>query len=105
MNDPPEIARAAEPILVMRGIGKRFAGVVALEDVDLDVRRDRTRPGRPTIAGEHGRARAELKDSSGSVLPIVVQCYEGAAAGSLCTSWRGDGTTVPRNGGSRRTLG
>jgi len=48
----------AEPpsTLVVRGLSKRFGGVVALEDVDLDVRRGEV----VAIAGENGAGKSTL---------------------------------------------
>jgi branched-chain amino acid transport system ATP-binding protein len=47
---------AAEPILRLRGVGRRFGGVVAVSDVDLDVR-----PGeRRAILGPNGAGKTTL---------------------------------------------
>jgi ribose transport system ATP-binding protein len=47
---------AAEPILAMRGIGKRFPGVVALQNVDLDVHQGEVLG----LIGENGAGKSTL---------------------------------------------
>ena len=56
MAVPAASADRAEPILRLRGIGRRFGGVVAVSDVDLDVR-----PGeRRAILGPNGAGKTTL---------------------------------------------
>jgi branched-chain amino acid transport system ATP-binding protein len=53
---PAPSAERAEPILRLRGIGRRFGGVLAVSDVDLDVR-----PGeRRAILGPNGAGKTTL---------------------------------------------
>ena len=56
MADPAQTTEAAEPILRLRGVGRRFGGVDAVKDVDLEVR-----PGeRRAILGPHGAGQTTL---------------------------------------------
>ncbi len=56
MAVPAASADRAEPILRLRGIGRRFGGVIAVADVDLDVR-----PGeRRAILGPNGAGKTTL---------------------------------------------
>jgi branched-chain amino acid transport system ATP-binding protein len=56
MAAPATSVEAAEPILRLRGVGRRFGGVVAVSDVDLDVR-----PGeRRAILGPNGAGKTTL---------------------------------------------
>ncbi|MEM7710803.1 MAG: ATP-binding cassette domain-containing protein, partial [Pseudomonadota bacterium] len=60
MTKPPPSAQVAAdpagPILSLRGIEKRFPGVVALSGVDLDLR-----PGRVTaLIGENGAGKSTI---------------------------------------------
>ncbi len=56
MAVPVESAEGAEPILRLRGVGRRFGGVVAVSGVDLDVR-----PGeRRAILGPNGAGKTTL---------------------------------------------
>src|SRR5215203_2277952 len=56
MAAPETSAEVAEPILRLRGVGRRFGGVVAVSDVDLDVR-----PGeRRAILGPNGAGKTTL---------------------------------------------
>jgi branched-chain amino acid transport system ATP-binding protein len=53
---PAASAERAEPVLRLRGIGRRFGGVVAVSDVDLDIR-----PGaRRAILGPNGAGKTTL---------------------------------------------
>ena len=49
-------ADRAEPILRLRGVGRRFGGVVAVSGVDLDVRRGERR----AILGPNGAGKTTL---------------------------------------------
>jgi branched-chain amino acid transport system ATP-binding protein len=49
-------ADGAEPILRLRGVGRRFGGVIAVSDVDLDVRRGERR----AILGPNGAGKTTL---------------------------------------------
>src|SRR5215207_5602377 len=56
MAAPETSAEVAEPILRLRGVGRRFGGVVAVSGVDLDVR-----PGeRRAILGPNGAGKTTL---------------------------------------------
>ena len=56
MADEAQITEAAEPILRLRGVGRRFGGVHAVKDVDLDIR-----PGeRRAILGPNGAGKTTL---------------------------------------------
>src|ERR671911_1256218 len=56
MADPATSVEGAEPILRLRGVGRRFGGVVAVADVDLEVR-----PGeRRAILGPNGAGKTTL---------------------------------------------
>src|SRR5215207_6257847 len=56
MAEPATSVEGAEPILRLRGVGRRFGGVVAVSDVDLDVR-----PGeRRAILGPNGAGKTTL---------------------------------------------
>ncbi len=56
MNAVAERPESAEPILRLRGVGRRFGGVLAVRDVDLDVR-----PGeRRAILGPNGAGKTTL---------------------------------------------
>src|SRR5215208_7255424 len=56
MAAPETSAERAEPILRLRGVGRRFGGVVAVSGVDLDVR-----PGeRRAILGPNGAGKTTL---------------------------------------------
>jgi branched-chain amino acid transport system ATP-binding protein len=56
MAEPATSVEGAEPILRLRGVGRRFGGVVAVADVDLDVR-----PGeRRAILGPNGAGKTTL---------------------------------------------
>ena len=56
----------AEPLLQLQGIGKRYGGVRALEDVDLTVRAGRIH----AILGENGAGKSSLiKCMAGVVQP------------------------------------
>src|SRR5829696_4009022 len=56
MAAPETSAEVAEPILRLRGVGRRFGGVVAVSGVDLDVR-----PGeRRAILGANGAGKTTL---------------------------------------------
>src|ERR671917_318361 len=56
MAVPATSADRAEPILRLRGVGRRFGGVVAVSDVDLDVRRGERR----AILGPNGAGKTTL---------------------------------------------
>src|ERR671910_676212 len=56
MAAPDTSAEVAEPILRLRGVGRRFGGVVAVSGVDLEVR-----PGeRRAILGPNGAGKTTL---------------------------------------------
>ena len=56
MADPAQTTEVAEPILRLRGVGRRFGGVDAVKDVDLEVR-----PGeRRAILGPNGAGKTTL---------------------------------------------
>jgi putative multiple sugar transport system ATP-binding protein len=68
MDDESDIAPASAPaddILVMRGITKTFPGVVALEDVNLSVRRGEIH----AICGENGAGKSTLMKVLSGVHP------------------------------------
>jgi branched-chain amino acid transport system ATP-binding protein len=53
---PATSAERAEPILRLRGVGRRFGGVIAVSDVDLDVRAGERR----AILGPNGAGKTTL---------------------------------------------
>jgi branched-chain amino acid transport system ATP-binding protein len=53
---PATAAERAEPILRLRGVGRRFGGVIAVSDVDLDVRAGERR----AILGPNGAGKTTL---------------------------------------------
>ena len=56
MAAPATSAERAEPILRLRGVGRRFGGVHAVRDVDLEIR-----PGeRRAILGPNGAGKTTL---------------------------------------------
>lgn len=56
---------ASEPILSIKNVGKRFPGVVALEDINLDIR-----PGElHAIVGENGAGKSTLMKILSGVIP------------------------------------
>jgi branched-chain amino acid transport system ATP-binding protein len=56
LNAVPHAAESAEPILRLRGVGRRFGGLQAVREVDLDVR-----PGeRRAILGPNGAGKTTL---------------------------------------------
>src|ERR671938_1664484 len=56
MAAPAKSAERAEPILRLRGVGRRFGGVHAVRDVDLEIR-----PGeRRAILGPNGAGKTTL---------------------------------------------
>mgnify|MGYP000612875043 CR=1 FL=1 len=75
-----------EPLIAMRGIGKRFGGVTALEDVDLDVRAGEVL----AIVGDNGAGKSTLikiltgvyRPSAGSMTmdgePLVMNSHSDA---------------------------
>ena len=56
MTAPATAAGRAEPILRLRGVGRRFGGVIAVSDVDLDVRAGERR----AILGPNGAGKTTL---------------------------------------------
>ena len=56
MAAPATTAERAEPILRLRGVGRRFGGVVAVSDVELDVARGERR----AILGPNGAGKTTL---------------------------------------------
>ncbi len=65
MTADPDSDHAASDLLVMRGIGKRFAGVTALSDVSLTAR-----PGEVlALMGENGAGKSTLMKILGGVQP------------------------------------
>jgi ABC-type sugar transport system ATPase subunit len=57
------VTAQAPPTLVVRGLTKRFGGVLALADVDLDVRRGEV----VAIAGENGAGKSTLVNILGGM--------------------------------------
>jgi len=56
LESVPHAAASAEPILRLRGVGRRFGGVQAVRDVDLDVARGERR----AILGPNGAGKTTL---------------------------------------------
>ena len=71
MTEAPTTATSAAPTLRLRGVGRRFGGLVAVRDVDLDV----SAGGRHAILGPNGAGKTtlfnvisgDLRASSGTV--------------------------------------
>ena len=63
MTDAPP--PPAHPLLAMRGIGKAFAGVTALRDVDLDLHAGEVL----ALMGENGAGKSTLMKILGGVHP------------------------------------
>jgi branched-chain amino acid transport system ATP-binding protein len=65
--DPAHTTEAAEPILRLRGVGRRFGGVDAVKDVDLEVQ-----PGeRRAILGPNGPGKTTFNVISGEFPPTA----------------------------------
>jgi branched-chain amino acid transport system ATP-binding protein len=72
MAAPATTAERAEPILRLRGVGRRFGGVVAVSGVDLDVR-----PGeRRAILGPNGAGKTTLFNLISGEFPPTIGSVE-----------------------------
>jgi branched-chain amino acid transport system ATP-binding protein len=80
------VANAAEPILQLRGVGRRFGGLAAVSDVDLDVA-----PGeRRAILGPNGAGKTTLFNLIAGDLPVSsgTIAFLGADLGTVSAAGR-----------------